>query len=78
MDLGDPLKNVLIAAFLMALVPLALYSHHKTKSKVKTGFLGDTAIFIGSLVSPHSKIVKEIKATIRNKVKRTDPQGMDD
>ena len=78
MDIDDPLMNVLVAAFLMSLIPLAIYSYRRTKKKAKVSFLGDAAIFIGSLVSPHHEIVKEVKATIRNKVKRTDPQDKDD
>ncbi|HIG39639.1 MAG: hypothetical protein ABGY96_15625 [bacterium] len=74
MDIGEPLKNMLIAVVLMALIPLAFYSYSKTKEKVKTGFIGNSTIFIGSLFSSHHEIVKQVKATIRNKVKKTEPQ----
>ena len=74
MDIGEPLRNVLIAVVLIALIPLAFYSYSKTKKKVKTGFIGNSAIFIGSLFSSHHEIAKEVKTTIRNKVKKTEPR----
>ena len=77
MDIGDPFKNVLIALFVMALIALAFYSYQRTKKKAKVGFLGNSAIFIGTLFSSHGEMVKEVKATIRNKVKKTDPQDKD-
>ena len=38
MDIGDPLKNVLLLAFLLSLVPLAIHTYRKTKKKVKVGY----------------------------------------
>ena len=76
-DIGDPLRNVLIALFVILLIRVAYYTYRRTKQKVRTGLLGNSAIFLGSLFSAHSEILKEVRATIRNKVKKTDPQDKD-
>jgi len=75
LDLNDPLTNVLITAIILGLIPLGYFCCHRTKSKAKAGVLGEAAIFLGSLISPHATIVKEVKASIRNKVRKKRSAG---
>ena len=74
MNIDPPLLNTLIFVGLVILGQLAFYAYRVTKRKTRSGFLGNSAVFIGSLFSSHGDMVKEIKATIQNKVKKQDPQ----
>jgi hypothetical protein len=74
MDISDPIRNIAIFVFLMVLAQSGLYAYRTTKKKVRSGFTRNSAVFIGSLFSPHGAMVKEMKATIKNKVKKVDPQ----
>ena len=74
MDISDPIRNIVIFVFLIALAQLGLYAYRATKKKVRVGFTRNSVVFIGSLFSPHGDMVKEMKATIKNKVKKVDPQ----
>jgi hypothetical protein len=74
MDISDPIRNIVIFVFLIVLAQLGLYAHRATKKKVRSGITRNSAVFIGSLFSPHGDMVKEMKATIKNKVKKVDPQ----
>ena len=77
MDIDKPLFNTLIFFLSMILVQLALFAYRVTKRKTRSGFLGSSAVFIGSLFSSHGDMVKEIKATIQNKVRKQDPRDKD-
>ena len=74
MDISDPIRNIVIFVFLIVLAQLGLYAYRATKKKVRVGITGHAAIFIGSLFSPHGDMVKEMKATVKNKVKKVNPQ----
>ncbi len=73
MNIDQPLLDTLIFFLLVILGQLAFFAYRVTKRKTRSGFLGNSAVFIGSLFSSHSDMVKEIKATIQNKVKKQDP-----
>jgi hypothetical protein len=74
MDISDPIRNIVIFVFLIVLAQLGLYAYRATKKKVRSGFTSNSAVFIGSLFSPHGDMVKEMKAMIKHKVKKVDPQ----
>ena len=74
MDISDPIRNIVIFVFLILVARLGLYAYRATKKKVRYGFTRNSAVFIGSLFSPHGAMVKEMEATIKNKVKKVDPQ----
>jgi hypothetical protein len=74
MDISDPIRNIVIFVFLIVLAQLGLYAYRSAKKKSGSGFTRNSAVFIGSLFSPHGDMVNEMKATIKNKVKKVDPQ----
>ena len=77
MNIEDPLRNVILFVCLIVLAQLAFYAYRATKKKARNGFGRNSVVFIGSLFSPHGDMVKEMKATIKNKVKKVDPQDKD-
>lgn len=77
MDLNSATLTVIVSGALIAMVPLGLYTIRKTKRKVRVGSIGNAAIFIGSLVSSHAGVVKEMKATMSARVKKTEPANKD-
>jgi hypothetical protein len=77
MDLSEPVKNLLIAGFMLAAVPVLFYLYKSTKKmKIRTGYvamgaLASVAIFFGiPIIKPERPlIVKEIRQPERDELK---------
>ncbi len=76
--LDEPLKHVLIFLMVICLIIFSLAAYKRTKHRATIGILGHSAMFIGSLLSNHGDIVKEMKTTVRSQVKKPDPRDKHD
>jgi len=75
MEFEEAFKNVIVTAMVISLIPIGYFLLKATKKRMKTSLFGHLAIGVDSLITGNPEKIKEMKATVKNRLRRQNPQN---